>query len=362
MTTAEVTVETADIHTQLRDLVAIAIDLGWSARNYTVGRKLGVVLRRMHEGRTVEVPLPPTKSLKDGTISQMYARVRRFSDPAQVAIKGAISGQAKDESLSTEQRDAAFRDALPSGLAVAHGETALAAPAPHIVSEAPRLAKGGTGAKAGRFYESDAVIERKWSDGSSDFACAWSGCDFTSPSHLTVSSHYARSASHQLVPDPVIIAGPSYLEGDPRIDRLAAQIMEAADLLDKGADATALAAKMIELRDAAKGEDDAIVSPRELTAEERLERILRLADGGRYLEAVEDNRQWQERIRLTEECIAELDAALAERAQLTDEYAIRAQQAIDQRDVAVARAAVAAVERDKAVSTLTALRELVAEA
>lgn len=38
----------------------------------------------------------------------------------------------------------------------------------------------------------DVVIERVWSDGTKDYACAWSGCDRTSENPLSISSHHSH--------------------------------------------------------------------------------------------------------------------------------------------------------------------------
>src|SRR6478736_2170532 len=39
-------------------------------------------------------------------------------------------------------------------------------------------------------YPSQATLERTWSDGSVDYACAWEGCDYTADKPRSTSSHY----------------------------------------------------------------------------------------------------------------------------------------------------------------------------
>lgn len=67
---------------------------------------------------------------------------------------------------------------------------------PHIVSEKPWLAHKAASKDGGIMYESKAVVERTWSDGSIDYRCSLEGCDYTSDKPHSVRAHYGRSKDH----------------------------------------------------------------------------------------------------------------------------------------------------------------------
>jgi hypothetical protein len=54
---------------------------------------------------------------------------------------------------------------------------------------ARRNAKQGGGVR----YESEAVLERVWPDGRTDYACAFTGCEFTSDKPRSVANHYGSA-------------------------------------------------------------------------------------------------------------------------------------------------------------------------
>jgi hypothetical protein len=63
---------------------------------------------------------------------------------------------------------------------------------PRVVSRRPWLARQGTSRKdaTADLYESHAVIEVTWDDGSLSYECAKDGCDYTSANPRSVSSHF----------------------------------------------------------------------------------------------------------------------------------------------------------------------------
>ncbi len=86
---------------------------------------------------------------------------------------------------------------------------------PRIVSRKPWLAHRRPASKntVGTRYESQAVVERKWSDGTIDYVCAFCGDTFTSTNPKSVSAHYR---SHRAPVDPPnqapLLADPEYME------------------------------------------------------------------------------------------------------------------------------------------------------
>lgn len=72
----------------------------------------------------------------------------------------------------------------------------LGPPEPVVTMERPWMARQGATADKGRHYASRAVVERRWSDGSTDYVCAKPGCGYTNAKPHSVRSHWARSKDH----------------------------------------------------------------------------------------------------------------------------------------------------------------------
>jgi hypothetical protein len=110
--------------------------------------------------------------------------------------------QALGKSVDAIQMDDSIADKIiTNGInkKVADLSTALTekeAAMPTITSTKPWLAHKAASATGGKFYESQAVTERTWSDGTVDYACSLDGCDYTSDKPHSVRAHYGRSVSH----------------------------------------------------------------------------------------------------------------------------------------------------------------------
>jgi hypothetical protein len=81
-------------------------------------------------------------------------------------------------------------DEVLAGAAMKH---VRAAREPKIVLVKPFRARKNPGKDGGVLYDSEAVLERKWDDGTMDYACAADGCEFTSADNpRSVASHYGQ--------------------------------------------------------------------------------------------------------------------------------------------------------------------------
>lgn len=102
---------------------------------------------------------------------------------------------------------------------------------PHIVSEKPMLAASGPG----RGYESKTTIERRWSDGSKDYACTV--CDYTSPHRHSVPRHFTKHSEGTQPLNPKFKAQvPDKAIYRPNKHRVAALAAWLAENLGGGAD------------------------------------------------------------------------------------------------------------------------------
>ena len=147
-------------------------------------------------------------------------------------------------------------------------------PGAKLVSSVPfRAHQGGK-----RTYSSKATIERCWSDGSVDYACAL--CDFEAATPQSVAGHQKLHRTGPWVRpeadgyDPDWVPTPRVAD---RVDRLAAELCKAFDAGYVTPDAIArfVVAGRVAARQA---EDDD--TPSELTPEQVLARIARLVDRG----------------------------------------------------------------------------------
>lgn len=76
----------------------------------------------------------------------------------------------------------------------------------------PWLARKQPGREGGQRYESQAVLERVWPDGRTDYACAFAGCDYASDKPRSVANHYGAAHTAKGESDPAEV-GP--LHPDP---------------------------------------------------------------------------------------------------------------------------------------------------
>lgn len=185
-----------------------------------------------------------------------------------------------------------------------------------LISEGPYLShytKGDSNGRPGRRYESPIIVERKWSDGTVDYACSF--CQRPSESAAGVISHYKkhtnsgeveklgksayRAGVAALVDDPAytenvtwrqypekeeapVVEDPAYKPREDRVAALAAeieQLIRDANGTAPNVLATKLARKALVWVHEQKG--NGLSKPPE-TAEEVLEAIRNLVDRGSY--------------------------------------------------------------------------------
>lgn len=197
-------------------------------------------------------------------------------------------------------------------------------PPPQVVSERPWHAHKGPGERGGRVYESAAVIERRWSDGTVDYRCAWEGCDYTSPIPRSVARHYGGRKDHVVVAEP----GPEHLDPEytqplterrtKRVMSLSAKIAVALSRIDgwQGMPEEEVARKLAEVM-VPEGEDADSVGALPLTDAEVLHRIRSLVDRGEYVSLARQNDDLTDEVAKLRAREAELSTAVeAEQARV----------------------------------------------
>jgi hypothetical protein len=363
----------------MRDLIARAVGLGWSLSMANQGGTL-----KAHDGHaTIHVSRAPRGN--SGPLRQLMLKVVRHADPVKLAIADGInSGSVETTSGNLEalakyrEREAELNEtleALPEGelerLAAqktpptpaevhalvlkyhpknqgAEPEEAPVAKAT-IVSQGPYMshATKGSATSPGKVYESKSVIERKWSDGSVDYLCAFCE-DKSSITVAGVNSHYKihtnagevkkagnfyRSGQSTLIADsaytenhttqsrvfngrtPVEVVEVELPDYNPRLYRVAALAKEllaelALDDTNHEELAQRLAGRALGWVHAQQGLNGVPHEPK--TAEEVLEAVRSLVDRGEYSKLKDAKEQ------------AEAAAYEAtQRAELSEEKALR---------------------------------------
>jgi hypothetical protein len=193
---------------------------------------------------------------------------------------------------------------VPASDVVEPGPGKRAAPEPprsevprRIVWEGPRDSNHGSG----KIYASHAVIERRWSDGSVDYRCSWSGCDYTSDKYVSVASHYrahviGKGRTPQPEPYRVDLDLAEQSRREARIRRLAADMAEADKALDENWEWHELAEFVVAKWERERTEAPPADETRELTPEEVIERIARLVDRGRVSDLLAANQTLADRV------------------------------------------------------------------
>lgn len=168
-----------------------------------------------------------------------------------------------------------------------------------VLSVLPYMAHKSPSAAGGTRYQSQAVKERRWSDGTVDYVCAWDECSYEHKNLHSVARHFARKKDHGVVGERALVRDLEYLEPMSkrqidRIDRLQARIEAAITGLDPTADdfTRQLAVRMVSAL--AESTDGGMPEP--LTPEQIVERVRQLVDNGAYLAAQESARSMAEEV------------------------------------------------------------------
>lgn len=299
------TADLSGLNKKVQQLVRLALDVGWTAHN--VKQRSVLLVSPVDDKITLE--LPPVKQINGDRLESWRRRIYRYSDRVKLATLSSTISTVEggpdpaEFSLAWQGYEAEYKhEEAPT--TVTNPETTLDVIVKqqnkaHIIAERPHLAKRGSTEKRGRAYESDAVIERVWSDGTVDYACTWPMCDYTNPLARAVASHYGSSASHDVKAkqEPTIAIPPYDAEHrvTNRVAKLAGEIKTALDGIDlssvkleeSAATAWAIAEKMIEERDRTKSEHTDYETGEPLTPEQLLDKIRALVDDGSYFRRLE---------------------------------------------------------------------------
>lgn len=320
----KVTVDLSNICKVGRELVQFAVLLGWYARNTHGG---GVLLTAPLNKRQ-KITVPAKSGIQDHNASAWADRLVRYADPVRLLAleaqrsdametgKDGFAWQAWVGPDGEVQENLVYSDPEPEPEPVVPPVRT-----PTVLSERAWLAKNGK--EEGWRYESGAVIERRWSDGSLDYRCALDGCGYTSATPQTVAAHYRSSKDH-----PKVDGNRHQLRTEPyevkhrgaaqRAAHLAAQIAAALEDIGKSLGsydgwtelAVEVAEKIIADRDENRNVEESERGP--LTPEQVLERIRVLVDNGQFVALREENDALNERV-------AELEVSVGECGQRAED-------------------------------------------
>lgn len=195
-----------------------------------------------------------------------------------------------------------------------------------IVKQGPMLAK----ASDGKGYDSNAITQREWSDGSIDYKC--NDCDYTSPNRLSVRGHIS---SHRKGPRPMPDRFPaevpnaaSYKPNKNRVAALAAVIDELMREGEMDPQTLALHALTWVHEQSRKG--TTLAEEREpMGPEDVLNRIRALLDDGTQMEALREQDEKIAALSVRAEQAEVYAADLQEKLQAAEEKAEKAAQTLN---------------------------------
>jgi hypothetical protein len=228
-----------------------------------------------------EGKLPP--EVENMSIDRIVAGMRENESGAFLAAMGDQALASDDQNLialPTEKPKERFVKPIPTPAEVAAKQKA----ARHIISERPAIMHAG----AGRGYPSKTTIERKWSDGTTDYACALDTCgEISNNRRAFAGAHWGMhirkgeadfaTQDLQYIEDPSHQGTQGYTKANYRLNKLK-QLLAGIDLTKMPADDLAEQIDEYLRRDT----DDVPSEP--LTAEQVVDRIRRIVDRGHYTE------------------------------------------------------------------------------
>lgn len=160
---------------------------------------------------------------------ERYVPEERSLEAERMVRTSIAAGKAEEEGdeIAAAVLDAA---AMKHTVAVVRDEHE-AHEARRMVDRRPWMArKGSSRHGGGRKYESKAVIEREWSDGSVDYVCAYEGCNWNSDDPVSVARHYGGThGAERPVGDtrPPTVFVPDYTETGRRNYRPSRRLVDA---------------------------------------------------------------------------------------------------------------------------------------
>ena len=299
-------------HKDLQEVVLMALDTGWTATRQSNG---GI---RLHAPDGVNTAYVPMTTKPSRNVAQTLRRkVVKHADTLRLAAVMAGSSIEQEVRLGEippepprEPRQRAKVEEKP--------EAEDERPAATVESERPIVAKKAPGKDGGTVYESQAIVERKWSDGTTDYRCA--RCEYAHHNYRSVSAHNGKAhrAAVAEATLPVTLVDPGYTESPHRgytpSPRLLAAFIEALGSDYATLPPSALAERMLTWWH--ERPDIGVPGERrlkDLSAEECLQRIRQIADRGETLTLRDEVESLRVEAAQAREALAEARAA-AERA------------------------------------------------
>lgn len=300
-------------------MVEFAQQLGWMIQPTTNVHAATTKLSAPH-GRNVHVLVPRAQTNRN--IERSIARkIFKYGDEEKRngwLSRGDVNDSAKRDDLRALARYLAVEDAVVENPPVVTPE-----PEPEVqpVSVKPWLAHQGPRATGGTRYESHAVFERTWPDGTTDYACRLEGCAFTAKDPLKVSRHWARSKNHGPRVEKVVgYTDPTYTEpiGPPRdgrrarVERMAQRLLDAMAGIDPKELEPSKLALLLADKLVAESSEETEMLIKERTPEDVLEAVRRLVDNGQYVTQRAENIELHQQVALIEAEKAEVEEKLKE--------------------------------------------------
>lgn len=288
-----------------RDIIAVAVQMGW---RITRGKHGNFIFETPGSSEErVSFSMPQTAG-NAGVNQQWMNKLVRYGPDRDAAARLGL-GASKVIPVGSILRSDAERATLlavveQDSVTIPTGGEYLIEKAPAmprtITSAKPFQAKNGLAGDKGKYYDSPAITERKWSDGTTDYACT--RCDYVNATPQQVGGHQRKHLRGKDYERPETYVGPAYQpDVSGSVTRLANQIAAAKDML--GADASPLDLATFIVNSRKQGEDD-VEHRGPLTDEQVIERIRSLVDRGAYMEA-------RERSEKLEATVAELGERLS---------------------------------------------------
>lgn len=184
-----------------RSLIADAMALGWTGRLSSKGHWIG----RAPDGTaTMSAPRKMDDRGRTGrnAVAAFTRWVKAQRPDVAAKVEAAVDAYVDNDPIASAVISDGIRkrDLAPKPEPESLPLTPLAAATltRTVVSSGPWSAHRNPSSRGGTKYPSRAVVERHWSDGTVDYACAYEGCDYASEVARSVASHYG--AAHRDAP------------------------------------------------------------------------------------------------------------------------------------------------------------------
>lgn len=180
-----------------RELVYAMADAGWTGRMTSKGH----FLAKAPDGKT-QVTVPAKNGNNRG-LKNSHAQFMRWMREQLSPELVALWDKAKEED------DPEIKDILAESVVKKHAVEVMHARDERVHQQIidaiengditveplirPWLARKQPGPNGGTRYESQAVLERVWPDGHTDYACYAQGCPYTSDKPVSVARHYGAA-------------------------------------------------------------------------------------------------------------------------------------------------------------------------